>query len=564
METYQYDALCLDEIRLVKLTPGESHAGLRCELIHTTQLPCSDPLTHGIQPEEPSNDVGSYEALSYTWGGNEKTHKIMIGDAELSITANLHQALVHLRRRRTPRFIWIDAICINQDDIPERNEQVKKMAQIYSSASEVIIWLGPEEEDVDLAIRQIQQADSAITRYGENYGPNVPSIDAGSVVSFNALLERPWFERTWIIQEAILSLPFRMILRVFEHWHRKGFRQIIGISIQSALKQANTSLFQLLFHTTGSDSSDPRDRIFGLMNLVSGDSDLGVDIDYNMTCEVLYTQLAKHQIIQHKRLQFLSMAGLSLSSSDLDIPSWVADWTFQSKFRATGDSVASSLPKGSHGLEISAIFLDIITDVGTEMLPAGCLAGKDAASGRDTSRETDVQDLFTDLDRLTESFNSYPTGEDVENVKIRTVLFDFLGRKDSSDWVYEYQAVHNSCRTDPSLTFMPIIHSPSTDSSDDFNELTHFDERKDAYLSIISDWTRCRILCSTKKGYLGWVPDVTIAGDSIFVFLGANVPFVVRPVGDGTYKLIGECYIHGAMYGEVLGDIQKEETINLT
>ncbi|KAI0456770.1 HET-domain-containing protein [Xylaria acuta] len=570
METYQYHALCSDEIRLVKLAPGESHTDLRCELIHTRQPSrhggntALDFSSHTIRPGgttlsgEPSNDAGTYEALSYTWGGNEKTHKIMICDAELSITANLHQALVHLRRRHTPRFIWADAICINQDDIPERNEQVTKMAQIYSSASEVIIWLGPEEEDVDLAIRQIQQADSAITRYGDNYvpnyhllygtkGPNVPTIDAGSVVSFNALINRPWFERTWIIQEAMLakkatitcgslSLPFRVILRVFEHWQRKGFRQIIGISatrplfamiqIKSVIEDSTASLFRLLFYTTGSDSSDPRDRIFGLMNLVSGDSDLGVNVDYNMTCEALYTQLARHQITRHKRLEFLTMAGLALSSGDLEIPSWVADWSkcdhiymslaVQSHFRATRDSVASAQPNGPRGLEISAIFLDAIIDVGTEMSPVGCLAGEDAASGRvftsghdwlkDTSRETDVQDLFTDLDRLTKSFNSYPTGEDVEHVKLRT--------------------------------------------------------RKATYLGIISDWTRCRILCSTKKGYLGWVPDITREGDSVFLFLGSKVPLVVRPVGDGTYKLIGECYIHGAMYGEALGDMQ-EEIINL-
>ncbi|KAI1271639.1 HET-domain-containing protein [Xylaria sp. FL0933] len=552
MEIYKYDSLCADEIRLVKLMPGDDSSDLQGELIRTTH---------------------TYDALSYTWGSDEKTHAIRIGDSELPITANLHQALVHLRRRRTPRFIWADAICINQENIPERNEQVKKMAQIYSSASEVIIWLGPEEEDVALAIRQIQQADSAITQYGENYvpnyhllygtkGPNVPSIDAGSVVSFNALLERPWFERTWIIQEAMLakkatitcgslSLPFRMLLRVFEHWNRKGFRQIIGVSvsrplfamiqIKAAVEQTTASLLRLLFYTTGSDSSDPRDRVFGLMNLVSGDSDLGVDVDYNLTCAAVYTQLARHQIIHNKRLEFLTMAGLALYSGDLDIPSWVADWSkcdhiymnlgISSHFRAAGSSASRSTANGTYGLEISAFLFDAISDTGTEMLPAGCITGEDAASGR----ETDVQDLFADLDRLTEGMNSYPTGEDVEHVKLRTVLFDFQGKKDSSDWVYEYQAVHNSCRT-----------------------------RKETYLSIISDWTRCRVLCRTKKGYLGWVPDITMVGDSIFIIMGAAVPFVVRPAGDGTYKLIGECYIHGIMYGEGLEEKDSKGTIILT
>ncbi|KAI0426003.1 hypothetical protein F5Y09DRAFT_346132 [Xylaria sp. FL1042] len=214
---------------------------------------------------------------------------------------------------------------------------------------------------------------------------------------------------------------------------------------------------------------------------------------------------------------------------------------------------------------MSAFFFDVISDTGTEMAPVGCPTGDGAVSGRghnwleDTFVETDVLDLFTDLDRLTEELNSYPTGEHVEHVKLRTVLFDFL-RKDRPDRVYEYQAVHNLCRTGPSLIFMPIIHS-NTDSSDDFNKLTHFDERKDTYFSIISDWTRCRVLRRIKKEHLGWVPDIIIMGNCIFVILGANVPFVVRPVGDGTYRLIDECYIHSARYERTLENREIRENI---
>ncbi|KAI8623637.1 HET-domain-containing protein [Xylariaceae sp. FL1651] len=636
MESYKYRALTPDEIRVVQLAPGEPHSELRCDLIHlqqpanntldsldwskATKIPRRVTRAYWQLSRVPTViDPNAYDALSYTWGSNEKTHSIQIGDTKLSITANLHQALTHLRHKDTPRFVWADAICINQDDIPERNEQVKKMAQIYSSASEVIIWLGPEEEDVSLAIEEIRQVDSAITQYGEKYvpnyhllfgtkGPNVPTIDAASVISFKALLERPWFERTWVIQEAMLarqatvtcgslSLPFRMILRVFEHWHRKGFRQIIGVSvsrplfamiqIDRALKAGNLPLLKVLFQTAGSDSSDPRDRVFGLMNLITGDVDLGVEVDYNITCEELYTQLARHQITHHKRLSFLTAAGLALSSGDLDLPSWVADWSkcdhiymnldMQSNFHAGGELTTNLFtnlftnvrPRGSRGLQISAVLLDTITNVGTAMLPVGDPAVEEDSTGRghnwfkDTSRETDVQDLFTDLEHLTKDLSSYPTGEELEHVKLRTVLFDFHGKKDDSEWVYEYQSVHESCRIDPSLTFMPIVHSPSTGSSDDFNELTHFDERKATYLSIISDWTRCRILCSTEQGYLGWVPDVARVGDCIFVAVGADVPLVVRPVSDKTYKLIGECYIHGVMYGEALKNGYKEEWIDL-
>jgi hypothetical protein len=84
------------EIRLVELFPGQSANGVRCEL-HSGSL----------------NDGPIYEALSYTWGSNEKDHAVTIGNAELGITANLQNAFHHLRLGDSPRLIWIDAICVN-------------------------------------------------------------------------------------------------------------------------------------------------------------------------------------------------------------------------------------------------------------------------------------------------------------------------------------------------------------------------------------------------------------------------------------------------------------------
>ena len=96
-----------------------------------------------------------YDALSYTWGSPKDPVTAYIPDCDVSqhhrmkfpIGQNLACALRHLRHPDRPRSIWIDAICINQNDIEERNAQVKRMGLIYSLAQQVVIWLGPEGND---------------------------------------------------------------------------------------------------------------------------------------------------------------------------------------------------------------------------------------------------------------------------------------------------------------------------------------------------------------------------------------------------------------------------------
>lgn len=86
--------------------------------------------------------AGSYEALSYVWGDTSKKTPIQVNDKTLEIGINLRGALHALRYEDKSRTLWIDAICIDQQNIKERNEQVAAMPQIYSRAMKTVIWLG--------------------------------------------------------------------------------------------------------------------------------------------------------------------------------------------------------------------------------------------------------------------------------------------------------------------------------------------------------------------------------------------------------------------------------------
>lgn len=97
--------------------------------------------------------IPNYIALSYTWGDDTVKKPIRVNDGMFNVTSNLEIALRYLRKSRSfpilSERLWIDAICINQQDVEERNSQVRRMREVYRRASRVLIWLGADHEPED-------------------------------------------------------------------------------------------------------------------------------------------------------------------------------------------------------------------------------------------------------------------------------------------------------------------------------------------------------------------------------------------------------------------------------
>jgi hypothetical protein len=116
----------------------------------------------------PPGEKLDFEALSYTWGSTHDRAKIYHKDDDtnssnmMHVTRNLAEALEHLRYEDRPRVFWIDAICVDQTDVVERNYHVGRMAHIYPTASRVIVWLGLESEDSDAAIELLKPLKSKV------------------------------------------------------------------------------------------------------------------------------------------------------------------------------------------------------------------------------------------------------------------------------------------------------------------------------------------------------------------------------------------------------------------
>ncbi len=96
-----------------------------------------------------------YEALSYTWGGDVRIDSIILTGVAFPVTSNLFAALRALRQEHSGRYLWVDAVCINQEDISERSQEVLRMLRIYQKAERVVIWLGEASDDSTLAINHL-------------------------------------------------------------------------------------------------------------------------------------------------------------------------------------------------------------------------------------------------------------------------------------------------------------------------------------------------------------------------------------------------------------------------
>ncbi|KAF8860198.1 HET-domain-containing protein, partial [Acephala macrosclerotiorum] len=118
-----------DSIRLLILYPGLPDDEISCSLLHVRF--CESPR---------------YEALSYMWGSEKDQMEILLDGNKHPIRNNLWQALKHLRSERYKRFLWADALCIDQASEEERNHQVAQMSDIYEQAMGVRVWLGLEDE----------------------------------------------------------------------------------------------------------------------------------------------------------------------------------------------------------------------------------------------------------------------------------------------------------------------------------------------------------------------------------------------------------------------------------
>jgi hypothetical protein len=180
------------EIRTLTLKPGAFNDPINC-VLNTVSL----------------TNHPQYTALSYVWGDPTDRLPIYIDGIFFSATKNLALALQHIRKVDQDEVLWIDAVCINQKDIDERNDQVLLMGTLYSEAEEVVIWLGEADvttdELVDTVVRKGLPTPPATDTEGFVEAHVEYAIQCTRIiVLFEIISLRPWWGRVWTVQECVL------------------------------------------------------------------------------------------------------------------------------------------------------------------------------------------------------------------------------------------------------------------------------------------------------------------------------------------------------------------------
>lgn len=156
-------------------------------------------------------ETPTYVAISYTWGEPGGEGVVNINGVPHQVRRNLWEFLIILRSRWQNVCIWVDALCIKQDDPLEKGQQVQMIGRIFRNARRVSIWLG---ESSSYTKMYFCAASIAPTKPGEAYGlgraPRIekwpsfgPQEREALRMALAELLRRPYWTRAWIIQECI-------------------------------------------------------------------------------------------------------------------------------------------------------------------------------------------------------------------------------------------------------------------------------------------------------------------------------------------------------------------------
>ncbi|KAK4445451.1 heterokaryon incompatibility protein-domain-containing protein [Podospora aff. communis PSN243] len=183
------------EIRLLTLHPDQGNS-----IINTT-----------LQVES-LDEALDFEALSYVWGDASIRKPIVVDGSTMMVTTNLEVALRQLRDAQSPRVVWADAVCINQQDVDERNSQIPIMGRIYSTARVVIAWLGEEHECPHFRVTLSWMQDSP---YWKELKEEIQTSSVARLLyslelnkarlGFLRIAARPYWTRMWTFPEFELA-----------------------------------------------------------------------------------------------------------------------------------------------------------------------------------------------------------------------------------------------------------------------------------------------------------------------------------------------------------------------
>ncbi|KAL4725737.1 Folylpolyglutamate synthetase [Fusarium chlamydosporum] len=560
MSYFAYRALTpyLPSIWLVRLHPRATHApsmtsaarqpsempqpSVACTIFHVS-------LDHPLP----------YFALSYTWGDVHQKGCILVHGSPFYVTKSLETALIHLTPDDAPLTLWIDALCIDQNDEVEKAEQVRKMHRIYSHATSVITWLGPATETSDAAMSWIQCYGSLAHNLGIGTKPEL---------QFRPLLQ------------AFQSNPSKLPHKGFEEFLR-GISNQLSPPRSGGADNVVTALYELFTRSYWS-------RIWVVQELTYGKCVRVVCGKMSVSEELLHHSLKllrNFAYYEHIKLgQSPLPIKLDLGSAALGLRNPI---DILKTRRATGPFLLIYLIRTFRYFEA--------TDPRDRIFALLSFAEDAAALGikpdyqkscREVYVETTrslISKCFFDILSLCQVHNNIPElpswVPDFASISQRVPLQQrAMDRKavplttgflDSGSAVFEPDDLKDVWRTavaDQEISQGDQKPRLSRKELDKVHELlkgldlSAVDEKVLVALGLgdytyqLQDVARGRRPFSTENGHIGIGPDDMELGDLLYILIGAQVPYTLRPNTHGRLHLVGEVYANGIMDGEYMDD----------
>ncbi|WYZ40013.1 hypothetical protein EsH8_IV_000354 [Colletotrichum jinshuiense] len=331
-----------------------------------------------------------YHALSYVWGDPDPAVEIVVNGQKMRVRKNLEQALRTIRQSERAIAIWVDAVCIDQSNIVERNRQISRMFDIYDRATQVVCYVGEHNDDTNLALGFVPYLDTLgimmndkghydIGKEGDKIGPEKYPRLCAALYKFMC---RPYFRRIWVIQEVAISSDPAVFVDnrkdvAFGSLDAAAYNlqamiasnpdltnqimradpelEVLGVShdeigfIRKLFYfrhlMAGGAAYQQFFppnvskHSPGFleaailardfQATDGRDKLFALWNLAQDKKDLDFQLDYTKSLEKVFLDFATAWATQHGSLDVITASEPHRNAKGFydSVPSWCPDWT---------------------------------------------------------------------------------------------------------------------------------------------------------------------------------------------------------------------------------------------
>ncbi|KIW10287.1 hypothetical protein PV08_11249 [Exophiala spinifera] len=569
------------EIRLLKIKPGVFRADVvECEMFTTS-----------LSSEE------AFEAISYCCGVHNASELIICNGQAHLIYPSLNSAIKAYRSSgHVSRPVWVDAVSINQVDKQELKEQIPLMRAIYSRALQVFIYLG-DFDNADYQGFDLMMKLSNVNLHQQKLYPQeqhkpvlplevlvqryrLPPAGHQSYRNFVQLLSFPWYRRTWILQEVALSkqaevhfgrlgIKWEVLANSAYFWVWSGLSRSADyggdtvsryseISLarlldvcKVAIRADQTSLMEILRHTRDFQVSDPRDKVIAILGMVGNmDQELASLADYELSADQIFHKTALYLIHRNWVHLLLAHSGLQRRPENDNNPSWVPNWTTDSrKYNERPLVLLRQAKEFRAGGRASLCPLTWLSDQDypKELLVLGFASHRISWTGKACPFVAEGQMYPADFSYVGEFLHWYrktreclatvvqanvlqTVYDDVEEAFYRTLLVDDL-------YPPHPQLPNFSDIQDPkaecALAIEALLQMATTENPD--AELGNIDRDQkmtsvDTCIMQLTTAPRGRRFAVTDTGYMCLTPEKTEIGDHVVLLHGFPTPFVVRSV----------------------------------